>query len=334
MMRSIVNNHSRVLVSGESHYFDDLRVRMSDVVQAALSDEQQKECEDYFLALDHRPYGHRGDPEKSDTSREDIRATAAQRGDGADSYFEAFCILRAQRAGKEIWGDKTPRHVFRIPEILSRYPDGKVICMVRDPRAVVASYRDWRNQGGFDLEKDPEHAEALRAEQERARKSYNILIISLLWRSTVRAAVAAQDQFGADRVFIQQYEELVENPEGAIRSVADWLELGYEPAMLEVPMHNSSFSQFDKESGVSTEPVRRWKKRLSAAEIAVVQSCCGSLMQRAGYEKERVPASRLRVACEWIRLPFASLRAATANRDRMGNMPQYIWRRLRLAMGR
>ncbi len=334
MMRSVLNNHPDVLISGESHYFDDLRVRMADHTTSALDDEQRTVCEDYFLALDHRPYGHQGDPERSDTKREDLRAMAEHRGKGADSYFEAFCIVRAQRAGKSIWGDKTPRHIFRIPEILERYPNAKVVCMVRDARAVVASYRDWRNQGGFDLEEDPTHAEALREEEQRARKSYNLLLMSLIWRSTVNAAVAARDRFGSDRVHLQQYEEMVTDPEAAARKVADWLGLEFTPAMLDVPMHNSSFSQFEAKSGVSTEPMKRWRSKLSSREIAVIQSCCGPVMKAAGYELEPDHVAPPVVWWEWIKLPFATMRATVANRDRMGNIPQYLWRRMRLAMGR
>ncbi len=334
MMRSVLNNHPDVLISGESHYFDDLRVRMADHVTSKLDDEQRQECEDYFLALDHRPYGHGGDPEKSDTNREDLRRIADERGQGADAYFEAFCIVRANREGKGIWGDKTPRHIFRIPEILERYPNAKVVCMVRDARAVVASYRDWRNQGGFDLEHDPTHAEALAVEEERAKKSYNLLLMSLIWRSTVNAAVSARQRFGADRVYLQQYEQMVTDPEAAAREVAAWLGLEFTPSMLEVPMHNSSFSQFEEKSGVSTEPMKRWRKKLSRREIAVIQSCCGRVMREAGYELEPDRVAAPVVWWEWIKLPFATMRATMANKDRMGNIPQYIWRRMRLAMGR
>lgn len=329
MMRSILNSGPEILISGESHYFDDLRVRMEGKLRGPLDDSDRRVCEDYFLALDHRPYGHRGDPEQSDMSRDELRATALAQGDGADAYFEAFCLVRARREGKEIWGDKTPRHIFRIREILAAYPDAKVVCMVRDPRAVVASYRDWRNQGGFDLEADPGHADALEKEEARAKASYDIILASLVWKGGAKTAISARDACGADRVWLQGYETLVADPERCVQELCAWLGTPYDPAMLDVPMHNSSFSEFDKSSGVSAEAAQRWRTRLSESEIAVVQSCCGRLIDELGFGRVDARVSPVVLAWRWLVFPFKAARATLANRDRMGNVPAYLWRRVR-----
>jgi len=334
MMRSIVNGHADVLVSGESHYFDDLRVRMTGRLRGTLPDADRKTCEDYFLALDHRPYGHGGDPERSDMSRQELREVALERGDGADAYFEAFCLVRARREGKRIWGDKTPRHIFRIREIVEAYPEAKVIAMVRDPRAVVASYRDWRNQGGFDLEKDPGHAEALEKEEARARASYDVILASLVWKGGAKAAISARRELGPDRVRLQGYETLVADPEGEARKLCEWLGVAFSPAMLDVPMHNSSFSSFEEKSGVKKEAAERWRTRLSPREIGVVQSVCGSFMDEVGFERADVRASPAYVAWRWGVFPFKAARAVWVNRDRMGNVPAYLWRRVRSLAGR
>ena len=158
--------------------------------------------------------------------------------------------------------------------------------------------------------------------------------MSLLWRSTVQAAVTGRERFGANHVYVQQYEQVVTDPEQAARNVMEWLGLDFSPSMLEVPMHNSSFSEFKEASGVSTEPMTRWRSKLSPREIAVIQSCCGEVMQQAGYELEPVRVAPPIVWAEWAKLPFATLRATMANKDRMGNIPQYVWRRMRLAMGK
>lgn len=332
MMRSIVSNHPDIRVSGETHYFDDLRVRMRGKEQAALSDEDRRICEDYFLAIDHRPYGHGGDPEQADMSREQLRAEADRCGEGADAYFEAFCRIASARDGKSRWGDKTPRHIYRIPEILGRYPEAKVICMVRDGRAVVASYRDWRNQGGFDLEKDPGHKRALEEEQKRSRASYDLVIASLLWAASVNGAVAARDRFGEGRVLVQRYEDLVADPEGTIRRIADWLGVAFDPAMLEVPMHNSSFSRFDAKAGVQKDAVDRWREKLSAREIGVIQFCAKRALTGAGYELDRRRAPMWFLAWRLVAAPFAAARALVANRSRTGNPVSYVVRRLGLML--
>ncbi len=56
-------------------------------------------------------------------------------------FFERY----AHQRGKEYWGDKTPRHARYVRELKSLFPEGTVVFMLRDPRAVVASclrYRD------------------------------------------------------------------------------------------------------------------------------------------------------------------------------------------------
>jgi hypothetical protein len=329
LMRSMLNNHPEIELAGETHYFDDLRVKLAAVARGPLDAAQAKACEDYFRALSHRPYGHGGDPEAGWLSAAELGAEAARRGVGADAWFEAFCRLWAARAGKPRWGEKTPRHVYRIPEILGRYPEARVIAMIRDPRAIAASYRDWKNQGGFDLDRDAGHREALALEEARTRSSYHLVIQSLLWRGVANAALGARDRFGA-RVFLQRYEDLVEDPEAAGRALMTWLGLGFDAGQLAVPMHNSSFSSFSREAGVSKAPLDRWREKLSPAEVATVQDCCGGLMDRLGYRRERTGPAPGRLL-PWATLPFAVAAAARANRDRTGSLPGYILRRLRLA---
>jgi len=333
MLRAIVANHPAVFMPGETHYFDDLRPRMAGCETTALSDSDRRICEDYFLALCHRPYGHQGDPELGSLDREELRSEADALGTGADAYFEAFCRIQSEAAGCTMWGDKTPRHIFRIPDILERYPGARVICMVRDPRGVVASYRDWSNQGGFDLEADPDHAVALEDEEMRARASYHPVIASLLWKGSVQAALSARDRFGSHSVHVQQYEELIRDPEGAVREIASFLGLEFSREMLDIPVLNSSFSRFDQQGGISDAPVERWRAKLTPAEIAVVQQCTAASMRAAGYTIEPVSPG-LAVLRHWLNLPLHLVFAFRANLDRMGGNPvDYLWKRLVLAVG-
>ncbi|WP_165368012.1 sulfotransferase family protein [Phytoactinopolyspora endophytica] len=331
LIRSCLNQHSNIHLAGETHYFDDLRLRMREGAMDPLSSDQRRVAEDYFLSLAHRPYGHGGDPEKSPVSRGELKARAETLGVGPDAYFEAFCHIMADKNGKPEgrWGEKTPRHVFRIPEILQRYPGAQIICAVRDPRAVVSSYRDWRHQGGFDLDGDPDHKTALEAEEVRTGRSYDLRLATLLWRSTIGAATAARAQFGDERILVQRYEDMVLRPEESMREMAAWLGLEFEPEMMDVPIHNSSFSRFDAHGGVSSEPLRRWESKLTGSEVATIQFLGGKAMQSQGYEALDVPASKLSIAAGLVTLPVAAARAATANRQRIGSLPGYVWRRAR-----
>ena len=328
LVRALLNAQSTLWVSAETHYFDDLRPRLpSGTVR--LEGEARERCEQYFLALSHRAFGQAGDPEQSSVERDELRPLAGELGGSGDAYFEALCRLRAQRHGRERWGEKTPRHVYRIDDVLAAFPEAKVVCLVRDPRAVVASYKDWHAAGARrGLDEAPEK----QADRERTRRSYHPVLMSLLWRGVVRSSFAGLERHGPERVRIQRFERLADDTEAEVRALCDWLELEFEPAMLEIGVVNSSYATSGH--GVSRETVGRWRERLSEDEIGVVQSVCGPLMLELGYSFEPVEPSRLQLARAWGSVPFAAGRAAVVNRRRLGKATQYVRRRAGAAFSR
>jgi hypothetical protein len=336
MVRAALNLHPLVHLSGETHYFDDLRVALGTGGDGPLSPDQVDQCEHYLLALGHRPYSHGGDPDKGRVSRVDFRERLAELAGGqpptADQCLRAYCELEARHQGKTIWGEKTPRHIFRIDDILTAFPSARVVCMIRDVRAVVASYRDWKNQGGFDFEKDPGHKETLEADHQRAKKSYHPIIIASLWNGAMKSALAAEQRFGAERVRLQRFEDVVGDPDTKMRELLDWLGLPFDPGVLDMPMSNSSYEKFTEGRGVSKQPVDRWKSKLTPGEIAVIQRVSGTLIDRLGYERLK-GASFVKAAKHYASFPMAVVRAFQANRARMGNPMKFLWRRLRPMLG-
>jgi hypothetical protein len=329
LVRAVLNEHPALWISGETHYFDDLRPRLPGDGTARLEGSDRDLCERYFLALSHRAFGQEGDPAESSVSAQDLRSVADELGGTGDAYFEALCRIRARDHGRERWGEKTPRHVYRIDELLEAFPEAKVVCLVRDPRAVVASYRDWHGAGE---RRGATERPELQADRRRTRRSFNVVLMSLLWRGVVRASFAALERHGRDRVRIQRFERLAASPEAEARDLCAWLGLEFEPALLEIPVVNSSYATAG--TGVSTEPVDRWRTQLCAEEIAVVQSSCGSLMAELDYPLEPVSVSRTRLALAWGTVPFAATRAAILNRKRLGRARQYLRRRTGSAFAR
>jgi len=329
LVRALLNAHSTLWVSGETHYFDDLRPRLPGSGTQPLDGEHRERCERYFLALSHRAFGQAGEPDESRLDRDELRALAGELGGTGDAYFEALCRLRAAKHGRERWGEKTPRHVYRIDELLSAFPEAKVVCLVRDPRAVVASYKDWH---GAAARRGETETPELEADRERSRRSYNAVLMSLLWRSVVRASFAAVERHGDERVRIARFERLAAEPEAEVRELCAWLGLTYEPALLEIPVVNSSYATTG--AGVSSEPVERWRERLSPTEVGIVQSVCEPLLSQLGYAADEVEVSPVRLAWAWGTVPFAVARAAVVNRRRLGRAGQYLRRRAGAALAR
>jgi hypothetical protein len=331
LLRALLNAHSEMWCSGETHYFDDLRPRLPGGGAAPLTGEDLERCEHYFLALSHRAFGQYGNPLASRIDPEELRALADELGGSGDAYFEALCRLRAQQHGKPHWAEKTPRHVYRIDDILGAFPGARIVCAIRDPRAVIASYRDWH--GAAERQGVEESAE-LEADRSRSRRSYNIVLQCLLWRGVVQASHEALRRHGHDRVSLQRFERFPAEPERAVRDLCGWLGLGYEPGMLEIPVVNSSYATPPGTAGVSAEPVERWRSVLSNREVGIVQSCCGGLMDELGYAQEPVKASPPALAWAYTTAPLAAARAAVLNRDRLGRATQYARRRAAAGLSR
>jgi len=140
MLRESLNRGGRIWIARETHWFDDLRTTLPT---GRLDGADAARCRDYFLRLAHRAYGAEADPDAATIDPAELAAEAASLGGSGDAWFAAFCRLRARANGRGRWGEKTPRHAFRIDELLAAFPSARVVCLIRDPRAVVASYRDW-----------------------------------------------------------------------------------------------------------------------------------------------------------------------------------------------
>jgi len=308
MLREIFNRHPELWITRETHYFDDLRRRSAD----------RPEVEDYFLTVGTLAYGaETSAADAGDEARLELRTAAGELGGTPDAYFEAFCRGRARRQGRARWGEKTPRHVFRIAEMLDVFPDARVICMSRDPRAVVASYRDWTRRP----ELSPDVESPFAGDRRRARSSYGLLLSCLMCKSALVAGVRAAMRYGEASVRVVRFETLVRGPRETLGDLCEWLELPFDERMLDVPIVQSSYASGEAR-GISTEPLERWRDALTETEIRTIEAACGDVMRRLGDDRATVAL-----------LPLDVVRAAHANRGRMGSPLSYVWRRLSLSVG-
>lgn len=110
---------------------------------------------------------------------------------------------RAEAAGAVRWVEKTPRHVYRIGRVLTRFPDAQFVMMLRDGRDVACSIE--ARTGDF-------AAGARRWLDDNA---------------------AAESWFQHSSVQLVKYEDLVAQPEAALRGVTQFLGLPFETRLLE-----------------------------------------------------------------------------------------------------
>ncbi|HEX4638943.1 MAG TPA: sulfotransferase [Chthoniobacterales bacterium] len=198
----------------------------------------------------------------------------------AQSYAETIGLPpdRVKR-----WIEKTPANRNHVDEIFARFPNAKLLVMLRDPRAILATQ--------------------IALEKTRRTKRFSVYYVIAHWRVAAKLArgVRAGDRPG---LFVQ-FEQLISEPASVMQSVCDYLEIEFDPKVvlsptkIGEPWGGNSAAQIGF-SQVSAEPASRWEKELSEDEIGWVEWHCRELMPEFGYEP-RLTSRKLRSFLKPIR---------------------------------
>lgn len=308
----VLGRHSRIFMPGETHFFEDVYSRRGEFGPL--------DCNAVFEDILHRLstlYGRYNEPQDQERidnlfCNTDVKEIFSK----CKSYKDILsCFMQIQQnnEGKKRWGNNTPRDIFSIEEIITFYPDAKIIICVRDNRDFLLSYKNkWRA--------------TIEENVDRIKSLYHPVITSLLWKSSVKQISRIKHLVPSKNLFVLKYEFLVKRPEQAVKQLCLFIEENYESDMLNIDYQNSSFKS--KAKGFYTESVGRWRKRLSLEETFITQLICGSEMIHLGYEKRVVNGSLAKSACIFLSTPAAFISAIRANRSMRGSLFDYIERRL------
>jgi len=167
---------------------------------------------------------------------------------------------------------KRPKWELAISSLDKIFPNSKIIYMIRDPRGMIASTKKYSST-------------IINAPQiSRLASNWNRCIVS--YESTRRRLPS--------RIDIVRYEDLVENSRKELERLCEFLNIEFRESMLEFdkcttgaygnfPRHNSSFEKKESEL-IFTSSVNKWKDVLNENEISLINSICGELMKKYGYE--------------------------------------------------
>jgi hypothetical protein len=164
---------------------------------------------------------------------------------------------------KEIWCDAF------IPALAAN--GVKCARMIRDPRGIVAS----RNHGRY-------------LREGAGGVKYPILFIARAWRASAEIATAMENN---DNHLALKYEDLVTEPERALKNLCDFLNIEYSAKMMDANEYRDGFGtpwkgnvNTDQHDGINTNGCERWKRELSEDEVFLCEFLCGDAMVKLGYE--------------------------------------------------
>jgi hypothetical protein len=135
----------------------------------------------------------------------------------------------------------------------------------------------------------------------------------------------------ADRAEIErmivQYESLVTDPPGTVRSVCDFLGISYEPQMLVPEPHPPARRPWMRaaQQAITTKSVGSWRVELSNEQVRLIEWLCAPQMRSHGYAATQPAASR------WLKLRGTGNAIQDAVRERVRRAPRlwYYWARPR-----
>jgi hypothetical protein len=220
--------------------------------------------------------------------------------DGADpaALFAATVATLSEDAGKAIPCEQTPRNIYYAQALLDIYPNSRIVHMMRDPRAVMASQKQrWmRRKLTTDAASYP------RSRTLRAWVNYHPFTVSKLWN---RASQRAQQLQRHARFCVLRFEDLIEDPETQLRQLCERLGLAFEPAMLEIGQVNSSHASSvgGARRGFNPAAIEAWRDKLTGAEIEATERRCRPLMDSFGYTRRASHGSRL-LGNAWMGLTY------------------------------
>lgn len=168
------------------------------------------------------------------------------------------------------WGEKALLEWTNIPTFLSMFSKGKAIHLIRDPRDVLASYKN------MTVETGEKYLDAIFATMH-----------------SMDTAIIYQQNFSCERYCILKYEDLVTDTRGAVQKMCIFLDLDFCEEIL-IPNNykdrhgkkfnckgHSAYKENNYEDGL---PLGRWKTGLSKFEIDFTESLLSKQMKYFNYQ--------------------------------------------------
>ena len=190
----------------------------------------------------------------------------------AEDYSEFFEKLL--NLGKRVYGNPGVEFVgckntfseqFVSP-LINTYPNIKIIQIVRDPRAVIASQN--KSKDGC----------------------YPLMFALRQWRKSM--AYALENVGKKDNFLLVRYEDFVDNPEKEARRICSFLGVDYEEKMVDVGAYRGKKgeewkqnSSFGSSQEITKKFSEKWREILNEKQVQFVEDLCDVEMKSFGYER-------------------------------------------------
>ena len=314
MMGRILGNHNQIFTFKELHFFGTI---WSGEKLDEISRENQVQALARLLCIQENGLFNQN---KIGDFKKKAAIILQKENLNKIEIYELFLRTITQENQSLIACEQTPKNIYYLEEILSHFPDAKVINMVRDQRDVLLSQKNkWKRKflgaAGIPI-----------FEAIRSFLNYHPLLTSRIWTSSLKHTMKYQNN---SRVKIVKFEEMLLNAEATIKDICKFLNIEFHKEMLLVPVIGSSTEQdTSKELTIDKSKVNKWKNGgVSEAEIYLSQKVSAKMLIEFGYPIKSFSFPPLLTLYYILIFPIKFILAFLFNLHRVSNIMRVIKRR-------
>jgi len=285
LTRHILNSSDCIGIGGESHYLCDLprlgfqtrrsvRQRLARVGDLASDDGARQVVEYLFTVRDRHLNFWNFTAKNVDQETFLSRLLAINPEERERGLFELAMEVHAE--GWPVRGEKTPAHIFFVPQLLQWFPNAKIIHTFRDPRAIYASRKK---------KAEDKAGQSARSGLRRLGVVFQLassLHVIVNWQRVERRHRQYQAQYPGSYT-LMKYEDLVQQPEDTLARLCSFLNISLTQSMLSQTVVNSSFLP-DGGVGFDAGSITRWRKHMDPLLQRWFKLWLGPQLREYGYK--------------------------------------------------
>lgn len=264
----MLSSHREIVIPPETHFFQSATVLEQKYDKSGDKEAFRKQLFDFWYDQKTRIRDLGLKKEKVLNLSEELEINKP-----SDLFNLQLSMYRKER-DKNIVGEKTPRHIMQVRDILKAYPKARIISMFRDPRA--AAWSEIKAHFG----------------------SPSVFVTTRRWREYVEMHQKLQNELPEDQYMMLRYQDLIEDSEGMLKRICVFLGVDFQPEMMEYyNREEKGFAEGEKAWKKGTlKPIQKnkneeWKSALKPWQIALVESTAGSKLEEMGYRKSEYSLS-------------------------------------------
>jgi hypothetical protein len=261
LFRVMLHAHPRIALPPETQYVMPAYHRRARFKDLDKPENRQKLAD--WITQRHDSGFHYTQLDPDEVGREIVDGPPTL-GSALGIVFRAY----ARKFGKERWGDKRPAYYGFMEELDRMFPDAQFIHVIRDGRAVVASYK---------------------AKMAEPRSDDGIRGIAT-WIRAIDAARKSGAKLGPERYYEVRYEDFIADAEREMRAVCAFLEEDFHPDMCQPELIATEVTpkswshQQQILQGIHTKSKDAWRDQLEPWEVATMERVAGGRLTSLGYE--------------------------------------------------